>query len=134
MTERYGLKADVIEKIQAVLARFETVDAAILYGSRAKGNFKPGSDIDLTLKVSEDAPRSLLADVTGAIDDLDLIYTFDISLLHHIKNENLLDHIKRVGVEFYNAAEYAKNQQAEKSAPRPTPVNPADRKPGSKKT
>ncbi len=103
MTEQYGLKAEVIDKIQAVLARFESIDAAILYGSRAKGNFRPGSDIDLTLKVRADAPRSLLADVVGAIDDLDLIFTFDISLLHEIGNQNLLDHIKRVGVEFYVA-------------------------------
>ena len=103
MTEQYGLKAEVIEKIRAVLARYESIDSAILYGSRAKGNFKPGSDIDLTLKVKAGAPRSLLADVVGAIDDLNLIYSFDISLLHEIDNENLLDHIKRVGVEFYNS-------------------------------
>jgi type I restriction enzyme, R subunit len=108
MTERYGLKTEIIEKIQAVLARFESIDDAILYGSRAKGNCKPGSDIDLTLKVREDAPRSLLADVTGAIDDLNLIYSCDISLHHQIDNENLLEHIDRVGVEFYNAKDYAK--------------------------
>lgn len=108
MTEKYGLTSEVIEKIQAVLARFESIDSAILYGSRAMGNYKRGSDIDLALNVREDAPRSLLLDVSGAIDDLNLIYSFDISLLHQIDNENLLDHIDRVGVEFYNAQDYAK--------------------------
>ena len=103
MNGQYGLNAEVIEKIRAVLARYGSIESAILYGSRAKGNFKPGSDIDLTLKVKADAPRSLLADVIGAIDDLNLIYTFDISLFHEIDNENLLDHIARVGVEFYQA-------------------------------
>lgn len=111
MSEQYGLKADVIEKVQAVLAGFDAIEAAILYGSRAKGNYKPGSDIDLTLKVSEDAPRSLLFDVCAAIDALDLIYSFDISLLHDIDNRNLLDHIERVGVEFYNADDYAKQKR-----------------------
>ena len=110
MTEQFGLKTDVIEKIQAVLARFESIDTATLYGSRAKGNYKPGSDIDLTLNVKDDVPRSLLFDVSGAIDDLNLIYTCDISLHHQIDNENLLDHIKRVGVEFYNAEEYAQKK------------------------
>ena len=103
MTEQYGLKTEVIKKIQAVFARFDAIESAILYGSRAKGNYKPGSDVDLTLKVKQDAPRALLFNVVGAIDDLDLIYTFDISLLHEIDNENLLDHIRRVGVEFYKA-------------------------------
>ena len=105
MTEQYGLKIDVVEKIQAVLARFESIDTAIIYGSRAKGNYKLGSDIDLTLKVKEESPSSLLFDVSGAIDDLNLIYSCDISLYHQIDNENLLDHINRVGVEFYNVAD-----------------------------
>ena len=112
MTDKYGLKSAVIEKIHAVLNRFESIDTAILYGSRAKGNYRIGSDIDLTLKVKADAPRSLLFDVVGAIDDLDLIYSFDISLLHEISNENLCEHIERVGVEFYNARDYADKKVA----------------------
>jgi predicted nucleotidyltransferase len=44
-----GLPETTIAKIRAVLARFPEVEKAILYGSRAKGNFKTGSDIDLTL-------------------------------------------------------------------------------------
>ena len=103
MTADYGLTSEVIKKIQTVLARFESIESAILYGSRAKGNYKRGSDIDLALKVKEGAPRSLLFDVTDAIDELNLIYSFDISLLHQIDNESLLDHIDRVGVEFYKA-------------------------------
>ena len=116
MTEKYGLKSTVIDKIRSALARFESIDTAILYGSRAKGNYKVGSDIDLTLKVKDDAPRSLLLDVVGAIDDLDLIYSFDISLLHGIDNENLLDHINRIGVEFYNAEEYARKRETKERA------------------
>ena len=107
MTDQFGLESDVIEKIHAVFARFESIDVAILYGSRAKGNYKTGSDIDLTLKTHSCLPHGFLLDVANAIDDLDLIYSFDISLLDHINNDNLLEHIDRVGVEFYNAKEYA---------------------------
>jgi len=46
---KYGLTSSVIERICNVLARYPQVEKAILYGSRAKGNYKPGSDIDLTL-------------------------------------------------------------------------------------
>ena len=45
----YGLSDATVEKIQTVLAGFPQVEKALLYGSRAKGSFKPGSDIDLTL-------------------------------------------------------------------------------------
>ena len=107
MHDQYGLKADVIDKIRGTLCGFEQIRSATLYGSRAKGNFKTGSDIDLTLITSGELPDNFLNRVLIAIDDLDLIYSFDISLHHQISNENLLDHIERIGVEFYNAEEYA---------------------------
>ncbi len=60
MTEfKFGLSTTVIEKIQDVLARHPTVVRAVIYGSRAKGNHKPGSDIDLTLVAAEDADAIL---------------------------------------------------------------------------
>lgn len=101
---QFGLKETVIKKIQAVLSGFEAIEAAVLYGSRAMGTHRTGSDIDLTLKVRGEVPGALLSDVIEAIDRLDLIYSFDISIYSQIKNENLLDHIDRVGVLFYSAA------------------------------
>ncbi len=106
MHEQYGLKTDVIDNIRAVLSGFEQIRSATLYGSRAKGNFKTGSDIDLTLVTVGELPNNFLNRVLIEIDDLDLIYSFDISLHHQISNQNLLDHIERIGVEFYNAEEY----------------------------
>ncbi len=47
--ELYGLKQTVVEQISHVLARYPEIERAVIYGSRAKGNFKPGSDIDLAL-------------------------------------------------------------------------------------
>jgi predicted nucleotidyltransferase len=101
--DQFGLKADDIKKIQSVLSEFSLIKSALLYGSRAKGSYKHGSDIDLTLKTEGELPRGFLLDVMNAIDGLDLAYSFDISLLHQIDNDNLLEHINRVGVEFYNA-------------------------------
>jgi predicted nucleotidyltransferase len=45
----YGLKDTAVEQIQQVLSDYPDVQEAILYGSRAMGNYEPGSDIDLTL-------------------------------------------------------------------------------------
>jgi len=46
---KYGLQASTIQKICAALAEFPQVEKAVLYGSRAKGNYRNGSDIDLTI-------------------------------------------------------------------------------------
>jgi len=97
---RYGLKDAVIGQINDVLAQYPPVEQAILYGSRAKGNYRPGSDIDLTLK-GESLTLRILNRLDNQLDDLLLPYTFDLSLYQQIDNPNLLDHINRVGIIFY---------------------------------
>jgi predicted nucleotidyltransferase len=95
-----GLTSEVIEKIRNVLSKHKEISAAILYGSRAKGNFKPGSDIDLTLK-GDKLDLAKLAKINNEIDDLSLPYTFDFSIYDQISNPELLQHINRVGIKFY---------------------------------
>ncbi|MGE5353661.1 MAG: nucleotidyltransferase domain-containing protein [Syntrophothermus sp.] len=46
---KFGLDENIIEQIKSVFASFPEIEGAVLYGSRAKGNFKNGSDIDITL-------------------------------------------------------------------------------------
>jgi predicted nucleotidyltransferase len=98
---KYGLKEETVEKIQNVFAAFPQVDKAILYGSRAKGNYKPGSDIDITLK-GENLKLSLINQISLMLDDLLLPYTFDLSVFSHIKNNDLIEHIDRLGIVFYS--------------------------------
>jgi len=71
-----------------------------LYGSRAKSNYRDGSDIDLTL-VGDALSHAQLNRIETQLDDLLLPYTIDLSLFGHIDNANLIDHIRRVGVVFY---------------------------------
>ncbi len=111
LAEQSGLKPELILSIQTALAQFEGVANVVLYGSRAKGNYKTGSDIDLTIKTAGKSDKNLLYQVIGAIDDLDLIYKFDISLFDEISNANLVEHINRVGIEFYNAQQFKAQQQ-----------------------
>lgn len=96
----YGLSSQTIQAIQDVLAKFPQVEKAILYGSRAKGNYRTGSDIDLTLS-GKDLNTALLLRIETELDDLLLPYTIDISLFRHIENPDLVAHIDRVGVNFY---------------------------------
>jgi type I restriction enzyme R subunit len=109
-TARYGLSTDDIDAIRSAFAEFPEIESVVLYGSRAKGNFRPGSDIDLTLHVAPDHSDRLLLRVMGRLDDLDLPYGFDVSIYHHIDNDSLKEHIQRVGIEFYNADSWRANQ------------------------
>ena len=97
---KYGLKDDIIDKIQAGFACFPNIDHVTLYGSRAKGNFKPGSDIDLTLH-GYSLTTSQLRDIADALDDLLLPYTIDLSIYEQLDHDDLRDHIDRVGQLFY---------------------------------
>ncbi len=99
----YGLSDQVIEQLRAVFRQHPAVDKVILYGSRAKGNFKPGSDIDLTV-ISKNLNLTELLKIEQVIDDLLLPYKVDLSLYSTIDNPDLQEHIQRVGVEFYSKA------------------------------
>lgn len=96
----YGLSTPTIERIQAVFANDARIQKAWLYGSRAKGNYKNGSDIDLTIV----APQLNMADLLrleNQIEELSLPYTVDLSLYHQLHHPTLLSHIERVGIVFY---------------------------------
>ncbi|MEI7936301.1 MAG: restriction endonuclease subunit S [Verrucomicrobiota bacterium] len=97
---KYGLPKTAVEKICAVFAGFPAVEKAVLYGSRAKGNFKTGSDIDLTL-YGEAVTSDLCSEVASALDDLLLPYTIDLSVFEELNHAKLREHIERVGVLFY---------------------------------
>jgi uncharacterized protein len=101
---QYGLKEETVKKICGIFTQYTEIDSALLYGSRAKGNFRPGSDIDLTL-VGEGLHLHLLNKVSLDLDDLLLPYTIDLSIYSHIANPDLIDHIARVGKVFYQRPE-----------------------------
>ena len=96
----YGLKDIELEKLSKVFAANERIERVVLYGSRAKGNYKPFSDVDITMMGSE-LTHTDLNRISFAIDDLLLPYQFDISIFHTLKNEALIDHILRVGITIY---------------------------------
>lgn len=97
---RYGLSEENIEKICGVFAKLSTIDQAVLYGSRAKGNFKPGSDIDLCLHGAGISSQEL-GDIAFELDDLLLPYSIDLLVFDQLEHAELREHIERVGVVFY---------------------------------
>jgi predicted nucleotidyltransferase len=96
----YGLSPAAVLRVQEVLSRFPNIDKAVLYGSRAMGTYKVGSDIDLSLYGNGLSLQSLAA-IASELDDLLLPYTIDLSLFSMLNNAELRDHIERVGKVFY---------------------------------
>ncbi|MCD6584476.1 MAG: nucleotidyltransferase domain-containing protein [Desulfobacteraceae bacterium] len=97
---KFGLREEIIQQINDVFAKYLQIEKAVLYGSRAKGNFKNGSDIDLTLK-GVGLNLSVINSLLNELDDLLLPYTFDVSVFNQISNVDLIEHIERVGKVFY---------------------------------
>lgn len=95
-----GLSESTIQKIHSALAKFPHIKTVILYGSRAKGTYRNGSDIDLCIKDSEVSYHDLL-NLELEIDELMTPYSFDVAVLENLENSELVKHIERVGRVFY---------------------------------
>lgn len=100
-----GLPAHAVARMRAVFSAHPVVEQALLFGSRAKGNYKNGSDIDLALTGPVDF--SELGTIAWELDDLLLPWEIDLIPLDTISNPDLRDHIERVGQLFYSRLEAA---------------------------
>jgi predicted nucleotidyltransferase len=98
----HGIPQAALGRIRATLARFPEVRQATLYGSRALGRHRPGSDIDLSLE-GPDLDGCSLARIDAALDDLLLPWRFDLCLRGRLRQPELLEHIERVGQVLYRA-------------------------------
>ena len=98
---KFGINDDAYKWILRVLGIFPEVDEVIIFGSRAKGNFKPGSDIDLAIKgtgLEYNYPEKIRHMLE---DGLYTLYFFDVVDYDKISNVALKEHIDRVGKVFY---------------------------------
>ncbi|MDR3078076.1 MAG: nucleotidyltransferase domain-containing protein [Planctomycetota bacterium] len=97
---KHGLPPAAVARLSGVFAAFPEVGEAVLYGSRAKGTHKKGSDIDLALKGAE-LDWARLGEIETAIDDLLLPYKVDLLIYDTLEHVKLREHIDRVGVTLY---------------------------------
>ena len=95
----FGLSDETVRRICDVLCDFNCISLVKIYGSRAKGNYRPGSDIDLVL-YGDNIDIKTLNTINGRLDDLLLPYSFDLTVWQSINNRDLREHIERVGKMF----------------------------------
>ena len=99
-TQPFGLPPATLEKLNSVFAQHCAIDSVVIYGSRAKGNYRTGSDIDLCVKGGEISFAEFMQ-IENQIDDLMLPYTVDLSQYKQLNNTELIAHIDRVSVVIY---------------------------------
>jgi uncharacterized protein len=98
----FGLPQDTISQMHEVFRKYPQIDEVIIYGSRAQGNYRPGSDIDLTL-IGADVTGDVRAKVWLDLDELNIPYIVDLSVLAQLTSDSLIDHIRRAGKIFYTS-------------------------------
>lgn len=92
-----GLSNKQIEQIKDILQQYKEVDKAVLFGSRAMGNYKKASDVDIAI-MGKKADFSLAIKIKSHFeDDTYLPYFFDIISYNTIKSEELKQQIKMYG-------------------------------------
>lgn len=98
---KFGLKDKTLNKLYSVFAKFANIDKVVIYGSRAKGTHREGSDIDITL-FGDNIDYNLINNLSVQIDELNTPYLFDISIYSKLQSASLKEHIDRVGKVFYS--------------------------------
>jgi len=93
----FGIASEHLEKIRKVFCKYPQVKQVILFGSRAKGTHREGSDIDLALK-GRGLDSRLLTQIALDYDKLYLPWKLDVIIYDTIENPELKDHVDRVGV------------------------------------
>ena len=97
----FGLSTRTLGSLQEIFKHHPKVDKVVIYGSRAMGTHKEGSDIDLTMQ-GDQLSFLDLARISGEIADSSIPNEVDLSLFSELENLKLLDHIERVGLVFYD--------------------------------
>ncbi len=115
MTNKFGLLDTDLLAIQNILSQHPQVEQAIIFGSRAKGNYKQGSDVDLALK-GERLSFAIISQISYVLNETtNMPYQFDLLNYHTINTPALIEHIDRVGVVVYCTQGGKIIEQAEKN-------------------
>lgn len=98
---KFGLEQHIIDTFIEVFEANSNVDKAYVFGSRAKGNYRPDSDIDISVKGQDLSTDDIIA-MSVAFETKGITHKFDLINYNSIKEPALKEHIDRVGIELYS--------------------------------
>ena len=101
----FGLSVRDMNTFRELFWKYPEVHEVHLFGSRAKGNYKPGSDVDLAI-INEGVNAGTITKLIADFSESSLPYTVDLVNLPLLKPGDLTEHIKRVGIVFYKREEF----------------------------
>jgi len=96
---KFGIPLKTYEQIKNLLNTFAEIENVKIFGSRAKGNYKPSSDIDLVV-FGNNITEKLLLHIASELDELPTPYKFDVVDYKTITNENFKKDIDKFCIEF----------------------------------
>ncbi|MBV4356760.1 restriction endonuclease subunit S [Pinibacter aurantiacus] len=99
---KFGLTQHTIDDLITIFEQHSKVDKALIFGSRAKGNYRPDSDIDIALKGQDLHTDDIIA-MSVALEEKGITHKIDLINYHTIQEPDLKDHIDRVGLELYSS-------------------------------
>jgi predicted nucleotidyltransferase len=97
----FGLTERDMQTLVSIFQKYSEVKSVYLFGSRAKGTFKPGSDVDLAV-MNEGVSDKTIRAIKAAFEESTLPYSVDVAHLAAIEHRELKEHVSRVGVEIYS--------------------------------
>lgn len=98
--EKYGLKERDLKTIFEILDKYSEVRLFHIFGSRAKGTQKPGSDIDLAI-MNDGVSDTTILKIKSELEDNSLPYFIDLVNFPKLKHPEFIEHIESVGKPFY---------------------------------
>lgn len=101
MITDFGLKPGDLETICRLIAHEPLVTQALIFGSRAKGNYTPGSDVDIALKGPGLTAQTVTYISFQLNEETIMPYRFDVLNYHTLKEPALVEHINRAGIVIY---------------------------------
>jgi len=101
LEKKIGIPEKWVESLRDIFRQTPSIDRVVVYGSPAKGNYRPGSDIDLAI-FSASMNFIEQMNLENAIDDLLMPYSVDITRFEQLTNQALIEHINRVGIRLYS--------------------------------
>lgn len=99
----HGISKRTFDLLLKNFRDFPEVEQVVLFGSRAKGNYRAGSDIDLAVKGKKVTP-ALIFKLNNIFNErLPIPYEIDVVGYQYLDHESLRDHIDRIGIIIYNS-------------------------------
>lgn len=98
MKNKFGIEEEIYKEMLKIFKEIEEIQRVTLFGSRAKNTYKPTSDIDLAVELTNDSKKLLLI---RKLDEMRCVLKFDVLNINYIKNEQLIHDIEKEGIIIY---------------------------------